>query len=60
MPSQPRISLNILPELKKVSWPSRQDTIKLTIVVIVTSVFMGLYIGLLDVVFAQLLRMATQ
>ncbi|HNS94862.1 MAG TPA: preprotein translocase subunit SecE [Candidatus Woesebacteria bacterium] len=60
MPSQPRVSLNILGELRKVSWPSRQDTIKLTVVVIVASVFVGLYIGVLDVFFAQLLRMATQ
>lgn len=52
--------INIIEEIRKVSWPSRQETLKLTIVVIVTSLFAGLYIGTLDVVFAQALRLITQ
>jgi len=52
--------INIIEEIRKVSWPSRQETMKLTIVVIVTSLFAGLYIGGLDIVFAQALRLITR
>ena len=61
MPSQkPYAPFNIMGELQKVSWPSRQETTKLTIVVVVASLFVGLYIGGLDIVFAQLLRLITK
>lgn len=59
-PQKPYAPLNIVSELQKVSWPTRQETIKLTIVVIVGSLFVGLYIGVLDVIFAQLLRLVTR
>lgn len=42
-------------ELKKVSWPSRQDTIKLTGVVILMSVALAAFLGLLDFSFLALL-----
>ena len=35
-------------ELKKVTWPTRQQVIRLTVVVIGISVFVGVYIGGLD------------
>ena len=35
-------------ELAKVIWPNRQETIKLTLVVILVSLGIGLYIGGLD------------
>jgi preprotein translocase subunit SecE len=41
-------------ELMKVVWPTRQEVIKLTIVVIAVSILFGLYIGGLDLVFTQL------
>lgn len=37
-------------ELKKVTWPTRAETIKLTIVVIVISLVVGAFIGGLDYV----------
>jgi preprotein translocase subunit SecE len=40
-------------ELTKVVWPSRQEIIRLTTVVIILSVIMGLYIGGLDYLFTQ-------
>ena len=40
-------------ELKKVVWPTRNEIIRLTSVVILLSVIMGLYIGGLDYVFTQ-------
>ncbi len=38
-------------ELKKVSWPSRNEIIGSTTLVIVVSILAGLFLGLLDVVF---------
>jgi preprotein translocase subunit SecE len=40
-------------ELKKVTWPTREQTVEKTILVIVVSVFVGAYIGLLDYLFTQ-------
>lgn len=41
-------------ELKKVQWPGRKEVIKLTIVVIVISLAIGLYIAGLDYLFIWL------
>lgn len=41
-------------EIAKVSWPSREEVVKLTIVVIVISTIIGLYIGGLDLLFTKL------
>ena len=35
-------------ELRKVTWPSREDLIKYTLIVLAFLVFMGVVIGLLD------------
>ena len=35
-------------EMKKVSWPARQEVVGTTIVVIVATFFFGLYLGLVD------------
>ena len=43
-------------ELKKVSWPDRQKTVKLTGVVILMSVLIAAFLGLLDFVFITLLN----
>lgn len=40
-------------ELKLVKWPSRQDVIKLTGVVILISIVIGLYIGGIDWIFTK-------
>ena len=39
---------NMWHELRKVTWPSRQDLIQYTLIVLVFLVFMGVVIGLLD------------
>ena len=63
-PSTPKIS-NIAPakflqevigELKKVTWPSRDETMKLTAVVIALSVIVGVFIGGLDALLVQVQR----
>jgi hypothetical protein len=43
----PRVAQNVrlLEEMRKVTWPSRQETMRLTLVVIVVSLVVGLYVG---------------
>ncbi|MBI3385835.1 preprotein translocase subunit SecE [Candidatus Gottesmanbacteria bacterium] len=53
VPSIPNVSpakfvSEVIAELKKVSWPTRNETIKLTAVVIVISLIVGVFIGGLD------------
>ncbi|MCL4353251.1 preprotein translocase subunit SecE [Patescibacteria group bacterium] len=42
-------------ELKKVTWPSQKEVVRLTIVVIIVSVAVGLFIGGLDFIFTKLI-----
>ena len=39
---------NMWHELKKVTWPSKQDLIRYTLIVLAFLVFMGVVVGLLD------------
>jgi len=41
-------------ELKKAKWPTRQEALRLTMVVILLSVFVGIFIAILDFVFTKL------
>ena len=43
-------------ELKHVSWPTRRLTIVYTAVVIGVSVFVAVYLGLLDFIFSSILK----
>lgn len=47
----------VILELKKVSWPSKKQTIDKTIVVIIVCIIVGLYIGSLDTLFQQLIKL---
>ena len=47
-------------ELKKVTWPSRSEVIKLSFVVISISLIIAFYVGLLDIIFAKLLEFLTK
>lgn len=40
-------------ELKKVDWPSREKTIRLTLIVIGVSLIIGIFIGGLDILLTQ-------
>lgn len=42
-------------ELRKVSWPSRNDTIEMTILVVSVSTLVAAYLGGLDYLFTQLM-----
>ena len=44
-------------ELMKVTWPTRAETIRLTAIVIGISVAVGLYLGGLDALFTQMLKL---
>ena len=43
-------------EMKKVNWPTRQETIKKTLVVIGISVAVAAFLGTLDFIFTTLLN----
>jgi preprotein translocase subunit SecE len=47
----PRFLQDIVNELKKVSWPTREETVRLTVVVIVVSVAIGMGLGVIDIGF---------
>jgi len=42
-------------ELSKVTWPSRQQATRLTLVVIAVSIVVAIFIGALDFLFTQLM-----
>lgn len=43
-------------ELLKVSWPTKQEAIRLTTVVIAVSIIVGIYIGVLDFFFTKIIQ----
>jgi len=50
----------IVDELKKVSWPSKKETTRLTFVVVAVSLIIGFYIGIIDVLLAKGLDILTK
>lgn len=46
----------VLLELKKVNWPTRQETLKYTLIVIGISAVVAAFLGGLDVIFTTLLN----
>ena len=51
---RPRWATDIITELRKVVWPSRQDTLHLTVVVLIVATIIGVALGGLDLGFAWL------
>ena len=47
-------------ELRKSVWPTREETARLTVVVIAVAVAMGLFLGLLDRVLVEGFNQATR
>ena len=47
-------------ELKKVNWPSRKELIESTKVVIISSLLMILFIGLVDYIYSKLIKLLFQ
>ena len=54
LPSPVQFVREVLAELKKVTWPTKQETLKLTVVVIAISVIVGAFIGALDTMFLRI------
>ncbi|MBW7960164.1 preprotein translocase subunit SecE [Patescibacteria group bacterium] len=54
------IGADVVDELKKVSWPTRTETVKLTAIVIGVSLIIGLYVGIIDVLLAKGLEYITK
>lgn len=50
----------LVSELKKVSWPTRHETTRLTIMVLVISLIIGFYVGIIDVLLAKALEILTK
>ena len=46
----------VLAEFRKVSWPSRQELINSTVVVITVTVVVALFLGAVDVVLARIVE----
>ncbi len=47
-------------ELKKVTWPTRQEVVRLTATVILVSLIVGVFIGGLDFIFTSLLQVVVK
>lgn len=54
------IFAGIREELKKVTWPTRAETIRLTATVFIISLIVGLYLGIIDVFLAKVLEILTK
>jgi len=44
-------------ELSRVTWPTRAEVLKLTLIVFAVSVILGLYVGSLDYIFTRVLSL---
>ena len=42
-------------ELLKVRWPTREETVKMTLIVVGTSIVIGVFLGILDFICAKIL-----
>jgi len=62
-PSPGQMSLSFLggafSELRKVNWPSREQTTRLTMLVLIVSVVIGAILGLIDIGFSRLFALVT-
>ena len=57
---KPNFATNVVDELKKVSWPSRAETVRLTTIVIGVSLIIGLYVGIIDILLTKGLEFVTK
>lgn len=52
----PRFAAEIVSELRKVVWPTRDDVVYLTIVVVVVTLILGAVLGAIDIGFGWLIE----
>ncbi len=43
-------------EFKRVNWPTKNETVRYTLIVVVISVVVALYLGLLDYIFTNIIK----
>ena len=48
--------MDIISELRKVVWPTRQETVYLTVVVVIVTLIMGAILGAIDIAFGWLIE----
>ena len=53
MPAGVRFFGEVVSELRRVTWPTREETTRLTILVLVVSVAIGIFLGVVDIGFAR-------
>jgi preprotein translocase subunit SecE len=51
---RPRFVMDIISELRKVVWPSRDDTLHLAVVVVIVTIIFGAILGAIDIGFGWL------
>ncbi len=49
--------VSVRAEVARVSWPSRKEVVTFTVLVILLTVALGIYLGLVDLVLQHLLRL---
>jgi len=52
---RPRFLMDIVSELRKVNWPTREDTTYLTVVVVIVTIILGAILGAIDIGFGWLI-----
>jgi len=58
METKPLIFLKeVRTEMEKVSWPNRQQALRLTLIVIAVSVVVAVFIGALDYIFTKFMEL---
>ncbi|MBT9163398.1 MAG: Protein translocase subunit SecE [Chloroflexi bacterium] len=45
---------SIVAEMRKVVWPSRQETVRLTVIVLIITVAVAMILGVIDLAFSRL------
>ncbi len=56
----PNFANGIIEELKKVTWPTKKETIRLTTIVVGISLIIAVYIGIIDVLLTKGLETITK
>ena len=48
---------DVMLELKRVTWPTKKDTMSATWVVLITVIILSIFLGLVDFVLSQVIKM---
>ncbi len=49
--------LEVIAELKRVSWVKRKELLSTTVVVIILSFILAIFVGIFDLIFSRILRL---